>query len=252
MNRRWPCRLFPRMRRRKRSSARASCCTRKENSGARAPASCGPWNSPAAPATRGWPCRPKNMLGHVEYGAGDVHAARDRFVCSVAGFKALALPWGAGNALSGLAGATLASGDAEQAECLLEEAETVLRHAGPWFSSLALYVRGILEVRRGNPDKAIALARENLTHIRGSTTSLPSSTRWSLSPPRPRSRETTHGRRRFWALGTPSPNAQAPWWSTNRCTTSTNNRNGRCGRASVRIGGPGPTRQGGVPRSIRC
>jgi ATP/maltotriose-dependent transcriptional regulator MalT len=108
----------------------------------------------------------KNMLGHVEYGAGDVHAARDRFVCSVEGFKALALPWGTGNALSGLAGATLASGDAEQAERLLEEAESVLRHAGPWFSSLALYVRGILEVRRGNPDRAIALARENLTHIR--------------------------------------------------------------------------------------
>jgi len=108
----------------------------------------------------------KNMLGHVEYGAGDLHAARDRFVCSVEGFKALALPWGAGNALSGLAGAMLASGDAEQAERLLEEAESVLRHAGPWFSSLALYVRGILEVRRGNPDKAIALARENLTHIR--------------------------------------------------------------------------------------
>jgi hypothetical protein len=108
----------------------------------------------------------KNMLGHVEYGAGDVHAARDRFFCSVEGFKALALPWGTGNALSGLAGATLASGDAEQAERLLEEAESVLRHAGPWFSSLALYVRGILEVRRGNPDRAIALARENLTHIR--------------------------------------------------------------------------------------
>jgi tetratricopeptide (TPR) repeat protein len=108
----------------------------------------------------------ENMLGHVEYGAGDVYAARDRFFCSAEGFKALALPWGAGNALSGLAGATLATGDADQAERLLEEAESVLRHAGPWFSSLALYVRGILEVRRGNPDKAIALARENITHIR--------------------------------------------------------------------------------------
>jgi predicted ATPase/DNA-binding XRE family transcriptional regulator len=108
----------------------------------------------------------ENMLGHVEYGAGDVHAARDRFVRSVEGFKTLAFPWGAGNALSGLAGATLATGDAEQAERLLEEAESVLRHAGPWFSSLALYVRGILEVRRGNPDKAIALSRESLTHIR--------------------------------------------------------------------------------------
>jgi tetratricopeptide (TPR) repeat protein len=108
----------------------------------------------------------ENILGHVEYGAGDVYAARERFAGSVKGFKMLALPWGTANALGGLAGATLACGDAEQAECLLEEAESVLRQASPWFSSLALYVRGILEVRRGNPDKAIALARENLANIR--------------------------------------------------------------------------------------
>ena len=85
---------------------------------------------------------------------------------SVEGFKALALPWGTGNALSGLAGATLATGDVSQAERLLDEATSVLRHAGPWFSSMAFYVRGILAVRRGNPDEAIALARENLTRIR--------------------------------------------------------------------------------------
>jgi len=108
----------------------------------------------------------ENILGHVEYGAGDVYAARERFAGSVKGFKMLALPWGTANALGGLAGATLACGDAEQAECLLEEAESVLRQASPWFSSLALYVRGILEVRRRNPDKAIALARENLANIR--------------------------------------------------------------------------------------
>jgi hypothetical protein len=30
--------------------------------------------------------QPANMLGHVEYGAGDVHAARDRFVRSGEGF----------------------------------------------------------------------------------------------------------------------------------------------------------------------
>ena len=108
----------------------------------------------------------ENMLGHVEIGAGDVHAARARFACSVEGFKALALPWGTGNALSGLAGATLASGDVSQAELLLDEATSVLRHAGPWFSSMAFYVRGILAVRRGNPDEAIALARESLTRIR--------------------------------------------------------------------------------------
>ena len=108
----------------------------------------------------------ENLLGHVAYGGGDVHAARDRFAGSVEGFKALAIPWGTGNALTGLAGATLACGDASQAERLLDEATSVLRHAGPWFLLLALYVRGILAVRRGNPDEAIALARESLTRIR--------------------------------------------------------------------------------------
>ena len=108
----------------------------------------------------------ENLLGHVELADGSVDAARDRFTCSVEGFKSLALPWGTGNALSGLAGVALATGDAGQAERLLDEATSVLRHAGPWFSSLALYVRGILAVRRGNPDEAIASARESLTHIR--------------------------------------------------------------------------------------
>jgi predicted ATPase/DNA-binding XRE family transcriptional regulator len=108
----------------------------------------------------------ENLLGHVEYGSGDVHAARDRFAGSVEGFKSLALPWGTGNALTGFAAATLACGEVSQAERLLDEATTVLRLAGPWFSSLALYVRGILAVRRGNPDEAIALARESLTRIR--------------------------------------------------------------------------------------
>jgi tetratricopeptide (TPR) repeat protein len=108
----------------------------------------------------------ENMLGHVEIGSGDVHAARDRFACSVAGFKLLELPWGTGNALSGLAAATLATGDVRQAERLLDEAASVLRHTGRWFSSMAFYVRGILAVRRGKPDEAIALARENLARIR--------------------------------------------------------------------------------------
>jgi ATP/maltotriose-dependent transcriptional regulator MalT len=42
----------------------------------------------------------------------------------------------------------------------------VLRHAGPWFLALALYLRAILAVRRGNPDQAIAMVRESLTRIR--------------------------------------------------------------------------------------
>ena len=60
----------------------------------------------------------------------------------------------------------LATGDAGQAERLLDEATSVLRHAGPWFLSLVSYLRAILAVRRGRPDEAIALMRESLTRIR--------------------------------------------------------------------------------------
>jgi hypothetical protein len=42
----------------------------------------------------------------------------------------------------------------------------LLRQAGPWFLTWALYVRAIVAVRRGNADEAIALVRESLTCIR--------------------------------------------------------------------------------------
>jgi hypothetical protein len=48
----------------------------------------------------------------------------------------------------------------------LDEATSVLRSAGPWFQSRALFVRAILAVGRGNPDDAIELVRESLTRIR--------------------------------------------------------------------------------------
>ena len=73
---------------------------------------------------------------------------------------------GTGHALSGMARVALATGDAGQAERLLDEAASVLRQAGPWFLSLSLYVRAILAVRRGTPEQAIALVRESLTRIR--------------------------------------------------------------------------------------
>ena len=65
-----------------------------------------------------------------------------------------------------MAAVALATGDAGQAERLLDEATSVLRHAGPWFLTWALYVRAVLAVRRGNADEAIALVRESLTRIR--------------------------------------------------------------------------------------
>ena len=108
----------------------------------------------------------ENLFGHIEHAAGNMSAARDWFSASVERFQSLAIPWGIGHALTGLAWVALATGDARQAEHLLDEAALVLRHAGPWFLQLGLYVRGILAVRRGNPDEAIAFVRESLTRIR--------------------------------------------------------------------------------------
>jgi len=108
----------------------------------------------------------EHLLGYVEYALGDMNAARRRFALSVEAFRTKANPWGAGHALTGLAAIALATGDPREAERLLDEAASALRQAGPWFSSLGLYLRAILAVRRGNPDRAIALVRVSLTRIR--------------------------------------------------------------------------------------
>jgi hypothetical protein len=105
-------------------------------------------------------------LGHIEHIVGNLSNARDRFTRSLEQFRALAIPWGTGYALSRMAEVAMATGDAGEAERLLDEAAPVLRHAGPWFLSLGVYVRAALAVRRGNPDQAIALVRESLTRIR--------------------------------------------------------------------------------------
>jgi len=108
----------------------------------------------------------EHLFGHVEHAAGNLQAARDRFARSIEGFRALAIPSGTGNALSGMAVLAVATGDVREAERLLDEATSVLRHAGPWFLTWTLYARAILAVRRANPDGAIALVRESLTRIR--------------------------------------------------------------------------------------
>jgi tetratricopeptide repeat protein len=108
----------------------------------------------------------EHLFGHVEHAVGNLDAARERFAHSIDRFRTLSLPSGTGTALSGLAVLALATGDAEEAEHLLDEATSVLRHAGPWFLTWALYVRAILAVRRTNPDEAIALMRKSLTRIR--------------------------------------------------------------------------------------
>jgi predicted ATPase/DNA-binding XRE family transcriptional regulator len=107
----------------------------------------------------------ENLFGYVEHAAGNMDAARERFTRSVEGFRALATPWGTGNALNGLARVHLARGDAGLAEPLLHEATAILRQAGPWFLSLTLSVRANLAVRRGNAREAMVLLRESLTHI---------------------------------------------------------------------------------------
>lgn len=106
------------------------------------------------------------LSGHVAHTTGHPGVAGERFARSLERFRALAVPAGIGNALSGLAVVVLARGDADEAERLLDEAAAVLRQAGPWFLTWALYVRAILAVRREKPDEAIALVRESLINIR--------------------------------------------------------------------------------------
>ena len=110
--------------------------------------------------------RAENLLGDIEHSVGNADAAREHFARGVEGFRALALPWGLGNSLTGLATVVLATGDAAHAERLLDEATSVLRQAAPWFLSWTLYLRALLAVRRGNSGEAFAFVRESLTHIR--------------------------------------------------------------------------------------
>jgi hypothetical protein len=65
-----------------------------------------------------------------------------------------------------MAAVAAASGDVDQAECLLDKATPVLQHAGPWFLTRAMFLRSILALRRGKPDDAIAMVRGSLTRIR--------------------------------------------------------------------------------------
>jgi predicted ATPase len=107
-----------------------------------------------------------HLLGHLEYAAGDLDAARHWFAQSVEAFRALAVPWGIGHALSGMAAVALATGHGDQAERLLDDAAASLRETGPWFRSLGLYIRAVAALRRGYSDRVIALVRESLTQIR--------------------------------------------------------------------------------------
>src|SRR5262249_49513667 len=68
------------------------------------------------------------------------------------------------NALGGLAWVALASGDVNEAERWLDEADEVGRGAGPWVLLLPLYLRAVVAGRRGGAGRAVALARAGLVH----------------------------------------------------------------------------------------
>jgi predicted ATPase/DNA-binding XRE family transcriptional regulator len=110
--------------------------------------------------------RAEDLMARAEHALGNVNAAREWFSSSLERFKAAGSSWGTGHALTGLARAVLATGDTSQAERLLDEATSMLRHAGPWFLARALYVRATLALQRRNPNEAIAWVRESLTLFR--------------------------------------------------------------------------------------
>ena len=107
----------------------------------------------------------RNLLGHLDHAAGNNDDAVRWFSLSVEAFKALGLPWGVGNGLSGMAWVALARGDIDRAGQLLDEAAPWLAQAGPWFSELGLYIRAVVAVRRGNANEAIRFVRESLARI---------------------------------------------------------------------------------------
>jgi ATP/maltotriose-dependent transcriptional regulator MalT len=137
-----------------------------------------------------------------------------------------------------MAGVALEAGDVDQAERLLVEATDALRHAGPWFQTPNVNLLAIAAVRRGNADKAFALVRENLTHIRqlqdtfslvyalvtlAAAAALKGDNAWAA---------------RILGAGSAVTERTVPQWSTNRCATSENRQSGRCAHASARIDGP--------------
>ena len=185
----------------------------------------------------------EHQIGHVEHAVGNLAAARAHFTRSVEGFRALAIPWGVGNSLNGMAKVALALGDVAEAERLLDEATSVLRHSGPWFLALVSFRRATLAVKRANPDEAIGWVRESLTLFRQLQDKF--AIVYALAPLAAAAvpRATTCGRRVFWAPATLLRNARGPPSSTNGSRRLENRRSGRCAHASARIGGHARTRQ---------
>jgi len=108
----------------------------------------------------------ENLYGHMERSLGNLDVARGHLRRSVEVFRTLAIPWGEGSSLNGLAAIALESGDEAEAERLLDAGALAHREAGPWFLTLGLLTRAMMAVRRQEPDTAIAVMRECLIHLR--------------------------------------------------------------------------------------
>ena len=76
------------------------------------------------------------------------------------------IPWGVGNALSGLGGVALAGSNTGEAQRLLKDATSALRQSGPWFLTPVLCFRAVLALHAGEVDEVMALMHESLTYIR--------------------------------------------------------------------------------------
>ena len=195
----------------------------------------------------------EHLFGYVEYGLGDMKAARDRFALSVEGFSTAANPWGAGHALTGLASVALVAGDEAESERLLDEATAALGLAGPWFSSLNLYLRAGLAVRRGKPDQALAFVRVSLGRVRElhdkfafTYTLVPLAAAAALKADYAWAARTLGMRDGLIEVVLASP------LSTGQCTICTNRPNKRPVCALVRSDGPWCTRPDARALSMPC
>ncbi len=108
----------------------------------------------------------QTLFGHIEHAADRPAVACEWFSKAIGGFRRLGVPWAIGTAMSGLAGATLAIGEADEAGRLLLDATAALHGAGPWFLTPVLCFRATLAVGRGRAAEAFALLRESLACIR--------------------------------------------------------------------------------------
>jgi predicted ATPase/DNA-binding XRE family transcriptional regulator len=109
--------------------------------------------------------RAEDLAARVHHAFGNFDDARESFNDAIDKFRALSVQWGIGSALTGLARVLVATGDAADAERMLDEAAPALENAGPWFVSRALYVRAIMAAQRGAASEAMALVRDSLTLV---------------------------------------------------------------------------------------